>query len=125
VIAVVCDWGGDLSVGPGGDIGVAPVEIEIQQRLTRRLLTTPGEYIWHTEYGAGLGTFVGEPCSPGLIESTILNQLQHEALVAMNPSPTVQTDQSLAGSISTTSVTIQYQVSGTAVGMSVVLPLGS
>jgi phage baseplate assembly protein W len=125
VIAVVCDWGGDLSVGSGGDIAVAPVQIEIQQRLIRRLLTNPGDYIWHTEYGAGLGTFVGEPCSPGLIESTILNQLQHEALIAMNPSPTVQTDQTLSGSFSTTSVTIQYQITGTSAGMSVVLPLGS
>ena len=124
MIAVVCDWGGDISVGAGGDIAVAPVQIEIQQRLIRRLLTNPGEYIWHTEYGAGLGTFVGEPCSPGLIESTILNQLQHEALVAMSPSPTVQTDQSLAGSFSTTSVTIQYQITGTSTGMSVVLPIG-
>ena len=125
MIAVVCDWGGDISVGAGGDIAVAPVQIEIQQRLIRRLLTNPGEYIWHTEYGAGLGTFVGEPCSPGLIESTILNQLQHEALVAMNPSPTVQTDQSLTGSFSTTSVTIQYQITGTSAGMSVALTLGS
>jgi hypothetical protein len=40
MIAVVCDWGGDLSVGSGGDIAVAPVQIEIQQRLIRRLLTT-------------------------------------------------------------------------------------
>jgi len=125
MIAVVCDWGGDLSVGSSGDIAVAPVQIEVQQRLIRRLLTNPGDYIWHTEYGAGLGTFVGEPCSPGLIESTILNQLQHEALVAMNPSPTVLTDQSLTGSFSTTSVTIQYQITGTSAGMSVVVALGS
>jgi hypothetical protein len=125
MIALVCDWGSDLSVGPGGDIGVAPVQIEIQQRIIRRLLTTPGDYIWHTDYGAGLGSFVGEPCSPELIEGTILNQLQNEALVAVNPPPTIKTDQSLAGSFSTTSVTIQYQISGTPTQMSVVLGIGT
>ena len=53
--ALFCPWGGDLSVGPGGDISVAPVEAEVEQRIIRRLLTNTGDYIWHISYGAGLG----------------------------------------------------------------------
>jgi hypothetical protein len=125
MIAIVCDWGGDLLVGPGGDIGTAPVQFEVEQRLVRRLLTNPGDYIWHTTYGGGLGSFVGQPCSPALIEGTILGQLQQETLVAPDPAPTVQTNQSLSGSFSTISVTVQFQVTGISVSTSVTLGLGT
>jgi hypothetical protein len=125
LIAIVCDWGGDLSVGPSGDIAVAPVQTEIQQRLVRRLLTSSGDYIWHTDYGAGLGKYVGETYVPNLIEGTILNQLQYEKLIAISPSPSVQINQSLAGDFSTISVTVQYQVTGTFTATSIVLGLGT
>jgi len=125
MIAIVCDWGGDLLVGPGGDIGTAPVQFEVEQRLVRRLLTNPGDYIWHTTYGGGLGSFVGQPCSPALIEGTILGQLQQETLVAPDPAPTVQINQSLSGSFSTISVTVQFQVTGLSASTSVTLGLGT
>ena len=125
MIALVCEWEGDLSVGPSGDIGVAPGQTEVQQRIVRRLLTNPGDYIWHASYGAGLGSYVGKPYSPTLIEGTILSQLQREILVAAHPSPTVQTTQSVAGSFSGTAVTVQYQVTGTLTGSSVILGLGA
>jgi hypothetical protein len=125
VIAIVCDWGGDLSVGPGGDIAVAPVQTEIQQRLVRRLLTNAGDYIWHTDYGAGLGDYVGETYSSNLIEGTISSQLQYESLISVSPPPSIQISQSSAGDFSTTSVTVQYQVVGTFTGTSTVLGLTS
>jgi phage baseplate assembly protein W len=125
VNALVCDWGGDLLVGSTGDIGVAPIQVEVQQRIVRRLLTNPGEYIWHIAYGAGLGSFVGKPYSPALIEGTVLSQLMYEALIRANPSPTVLTSQSTAGSFSSTSLTIQYQVGGVLTSSSVVLELGT
>ena len=123
MIALTCEWGNDLSVGPTGDIGTTLVQNEIQQRIVRRLLTNAGDCIWHLNYGAGLGSYVGEPYSPGDIESTILNQFQHEALVATNPLPTVQINQSMTGSISTISVFVQYQVAGANIMGSVVLGL--
>lgn len=123
MIALVCDWGNDLSVGPSGDISVAPIQTEVQQRIVRRLLTNSGDYIWHINYGAGLGSFVGEPYSPMSIEATVLSQLQFETLVAVNPSPTVVCTQSVAGSFSSTALAIQYQVADTSMGGSVVLAL--
>ena len=125
MIALACVWGNDLAVGPSGDISVSSTEAEVQQRIVRRLLTNPGDYIWHLNYGAGLGSYVGSPYSPNLIEGTILSQLQNEALVAAAPSPTVNTSKSLAGVLSSATVTIQYQVVGTMMGSSVVLGLGA
>ena len=58
-------WGGDLGAGNTGDIALASGTILGQQRILRRLLTNPGDYIWHTEYGAGLAQFVGSPCKRG------------------------------------------------------------
>jgi hypothetical protein len=125
MIAIVCDWGGDLSVGSGGDINATPVQANVQQRVVRRLLTNPGDYIWHTDYGAGLGGYVGKPYSPGNIEGLILNQLQLESLVAATPAPTVEINQSAAGPSSTTSVSVQYQIVGTSTDDAVVLGLGT
>jgi len=125
VIAVVCGWEGDLSVSSTGDIGAAPVLLEAEQRIIRRLLTNPGDYIWHLDYGAGLGSYVGQLYSPKSIESTILIQMQSEPLVATSPSPTVQVAQAQSGSFSTTSASIQYYVLGTSVLNSVIVPVGS
>jgi hypothetical protein len=122
---IVCEWGGDLAVGPSGDINVAPLQANVQQRLVRRLLTNPGDYIWHTDYGAGLGGYVGQPYSPGIIEGVILNQLQLEPLVATTPAPMVQINQSATGPFSTISVNVQYQVAGTSTEHSVVLGPGT
>jgi hypothetical protein len=125
MIALVCAWGGDLSVGPSGDIAVSPIQLETQQRIVRRLLTNPGSYIWHTDYGAGLGNYVGIPYSSDTIENTILNQLLHEQLVVTAPPPAVQINQPPGGVFSTISVAIQYQVVGTFTGNSVIFGLGT
>jgi hypothetical protein len=123
MISLTCEWGGDLSVSPTGDIGTVLAQSELQQRIVRRLLTNPGDYIWHLGYGAGLGGYVGEPYSPNNIESTILNQIQHETLVAANPLPAVQINQSMSGPLSTISVFVEYQVVGANTTGSVVLSL--
>lgn len=125
MIAIACRWGGDLAVGPSGDISVAPIQAEVQQRLVRRLLTNPGDYVWHTEFGAGLGSYVGEGYSPSLIEGAILNQLQLETLVAATPAPSVQTSLSSTGPFSTISVAVQFRVSGQSMPNSVTLNLGT
>jgi hypothetical protein len=124
MIALTCEWGNDLSVGPGGDISAIPVHDELQQRIVRRLLTSAGEYIWHTDYGAGLGRYVGEPDSLAFIEGVILRHLQLESLVAQTPLPSVQGNEDLSGSFSTIAVTVQYQISGSSLGSSISLRLG-
>jgi hypothetical protein len=112
MIALVCNWGGDIAIGPSGDIAVAPVESELQQRIIRRLLTNAGDYIWHNNYGAGLGTYVGEPYSPTIIEYIVSVQLQQEPLIVTLPPPSVLVSQSSEGAFSTSSVKIQYQIAG-------------
>ena len=124
MIAVTCRWGADLTVGASGDISVASVQAEVQQRLVRRLLTNPGDYVWHTEYGAGLGSYVGERYSPGFIEGAVLNQLQLEGLVAATPAPLVETSLSPTGPLSTISVAVRYRVAGASASDSVILNLG-
>jgi hypothetical protein len=125
MIALVCEWGGDLSIGPTGDIGVALVQTEVQQRIIRRLLTNAGDYIWHINYGGGLGSYIGRPYSSALIEGTILAQLRYEALVAPNPSPTFQISQSTTASFPSTALTVRYQAAGTSANASVVMGLGA
>ena len=99
------------------------VQESVQQRVIRRLLTNPGDYIWHTDCGAGLGSYVGAQYAPKRIEGTILNQLQFEYLVAAIPAPSVQTNVSSIGQFSSTSVKIRYMVSGTSLEDSFVLGL--
>jgi hypothetical protein len=123
--ALFCTWGGDLSVGPGGDINIAPVQSEVEQRIIRRLLTNPGDYIWHISYGAGLGTYVGEPYLSGTIEGAILSQVQQETLVAQSPSPAVKCDAAASDAGSSISVNIQYRTSGSSSPNSVALTLGN
>jgi len=125
MISILCDWGGDLSVGPGGDINVAPPEVELPQRICRRLLTNSGDYIWHTGYGAGLGSYVGKPYSQGAVESTILSHLQFEQLVNRNPAPTVIAADSASGAFSVVSVTVNYSTPGSSVENSLMLGLNN
>lgn len=104
---------------------MTPLQNDVTQRIIRRLLTNPGDYVWHTDYGAGLGSYVGEPYSPSLIEGTILNQLQLEPLVAETPAPNILFNQSMAEPFSTNSVTVQYQTTETSTAGTVLLTLGS
>jgi hypothetical protein len=124
MITIACDWGADLSIGPTGDIKMTAVLASVQQRIIRRLLTNQGDYIWHTNYGAGLGSYVGDPYAQTAIKGNILNQLQLEALVAMTPAPTIQTNRSLTGPFSAMSVTVRYWVADSFTANSIVLEVG-
>ena len=53
-------WGSDLATGSTGDISTISGQLLGQQRVLRRLLTNPGEYIWQLDYGAGLARFIGQ-----------------------------------------------------------------
>ena len=112
MISIQCDWDGDLTIGPSGDLGTVLPEQELRYRLLRRLLTNPGGYIWHTEFGAGLGGYVGTPVSQRNIENTILDQIRLEPSILGNPPPVVQVLESIAGAPRTTSVSVRYQVAG-------------
>jgi hypothetical protein len=56
------DWDEDLDgEKPTGSVTPSSATVEGEQRVLRRLLTNPGSYIWHLEYGAGLPQHVGQP----------------------------------------------------------------
>jgi len=92
-------WGGDLSASLTGDLALAGDTTLGQQRVLRRLLTNPGDYIWHLEYGAGLAQFVGQPCNVAAINATIRSQIFMEASVARLPEPVIDVQNDQNGSV--------------------------
>ncbi len=87
-------WSGDLSTTPTGDLLLVDAPGLGTERVLRRLMTNPGDYIWHPDYGAGLAQFVGQPANARGVEALILAQMQLESAVAQVPEPviTVQSD---------------------------------
>lgn len=89
-------FGGDLGITSSGDLKTVDTVIRGQQRILRRLLTPPGSYIWHVNYGAGLPQYVGVALSHNIylkIQGVVLTQMQLEASVAKTPAPTVSLQQ--------------------------------
>jgi hypothetical protein len=82
-------WGADLTISSTGDLMTATGAAVGQQRVLRRLLTNPGDYIWQLEYGAGLARFVGQPGSVLQIRAVIRSQIFKEAAVARTPEPVI------------------------------------
>lgn len=82
-------FGGDLSVSPNGDIATVSGTTTGQQRVLRRLLTNPTDYIWDLIYGGGLARMVGSPSRPIALRGLIRSQLGKEAAVAPIPEPVV------------------------------------
>lgn len=83
-------YGADLAYGATGDLATVDGAALGQQRVLRRLLTNPGDYLWNPGYGAGLGRFVGQPANAGRIRSVILGQIFQEPAVARTPAPTIE-----------------------------------
>ena len=82
-------WGNDLALSATGDLATIDTPGLTQQRVLRRLLTSPSDYIWALDYGAGLGRFVGQPGALPAIRSAIRGQIFKEASVASNPEPVI------------------------------------
>lgn len=111
-------WGEDLQLGATNDLrGVEGVE-EGTQALLRRLLTAPGELLFHPEYGAGLPARVGSLLNLPEIEGLVLAQLRLEARVASDPTPKVK----LVPKVDSLFVSIQYVDAPT--GQSQILEFG-
>ncbi len=96
--------GSDLAASATGDLQPVDGTTLGQQRILRRLLTNPGDYIWHLDYGAGLPARVGDVLDAAKIRALIRGQILLEAAVAKVPEPVIDVQQ-IAGGIS---VTIQY-----------------
>ncbi len=92
-------WNSDLSSDATGDISLAAGTALGQQRVLRRLLTNPGDYVWQPAYGAGLGRFVGDNADPQAIQSAIRSQIFQESCVATSPAPSIDVQPAGNGSI--------------------------
>ena len=99
-------FGGDLAIGASGDLAVAMGSVLTEQRVLRRLLTNPGDYIWQLSYGAGLGQFVGTAGATGQVVAVARAQLRQEARVAQTPLPQISVNNA---DPSGTAMTISYQ----------------
>ena len=101
-------WGSDLAAGPTGDLAPATGAQRGQQRVLRRLLTSPGDYVWQPSYGAGLARFIGQPGNETQIRAVIRGQIFKEAAVARTPEPVIDVTFSPAGATGTVYVHIRY-----------------
>lgn len=90
-------WGGDLAVSASGDVATVDGDDLTTQRILRRLMTAPGDYIWQPTYGAGLPQKIGSPVDTALIASIIRSQIALEATVARSPAPTITVTEILNG----------------------------
>lgn len=92
-------FGSDLALGATGDVALATGALAGQQRVLRRLLTNPGDYIWQLDYGAGLGQFVGSPASAAQIRAVVRSQIFKEAAVARSPEPLIDVTTDATGTV--------------------------
>lgn len=97
------EFGTDLNFSPNGDLQLADGSTLTNQRLARRFFTNPqqadgsgsaiarADYIFHPDYGTGLGRYVdslGNMTTRRQIELLMAGQARLESTVAPLPLPT-------------------------------------
>lgn len=82
-------FSGDLLVSATGDLLAVDTIDESQQRILRRLLTNPRDYLWQPGYGAGLPAQIGQPLDENAIDALVRSQMLLEQSVSQNPAPQV------------------------------------
>lgn len=99
------NWGGDLSWSATGDLLSVDGTEKGKQRVLRRLLTAPMDYIWDPEYGAGFPAQIGQVTQKDELEAIARSQMFLEDAVAQDPLPVVTSE----GRNGTVVIRIQYQ----------------
>lgn len=105
--------GGDLSASGTGGIATVTDTLRGQQRVLRRLLTNPGDYIFEPEYGAGLPQWIGRNADLGKMRALIVGQMALEPSVAATPTPVVALAQIANSDGGGFSVSISYNDAAT------------
>jgi len=114
--------GSDLSISPTGDLALTPNATLLgQQRIVRRLITNPADYIWHLDYGGGVGRMIGTPANALAIKGVIRGQMSKEAAVSQTPSPTITVNSTNAGVVT---ALIQYADADTGETQVLTVPVG-
>ncbi len=111
--------GSDLSTSSTGDLAIVDSSPWTQQRVLRRLITNPGDYIWQLSYGGGLAAMIGTTVSAQQAAAIIRKQMSLEAAVSRSPEPkvVVQSDRN-----STVFATVSYQDAQTGTSQTLVVP---
>ena len=90
----ICDIdhiiGNDLSVNASGDLSIVAGPERGRQRVLRRLLTAPLDYVWEPDYGSGLPEMVGTVANAPAIRGNVRAQLAKEDAVAFDPSANIE-----------------------------------
>ncbi|HVJ54867.1 MAG TPA: phage tail protein [Aliidongia sp.] len=110
-------WGGDLTLGPTQNLAPVFRSDRTLQRILRRLLTNPGDYIWQPDYGAGLPAKIGTNISVGEVTAIVTGQIALEPSVARNPAPQVTVMQ-ISGGFSISAVIYDNAGNGTPLAFS-------
>ncbi len=100
-------WGEDLSAGNTGDLSTVKSTVRGQQRILRRLLTNPGDYMFQPDYGAGLPQWIGRTMDIGKVTALIRAHILLEDAVAKVPAPQIKVTQT-SSDLTAFAVSIQY-----------------
>lgn len=114
-------FGADLTLSPTGDIAFVDSSIHGQERVLRRLLTNPGDYIWQRPYGAGLPAMIGAPANTARISAIVRGQIMADGVVAADPAPVIETTVNPNGTVYTY---IRYSDAKTGETVTLTLPAG-
>lgn len=93
-------WGGDLGLGPTGDLALVDGTVLGTQRVIRRLMTAanrrdstgmlvPGEYVFHMDYGGSVNQRIGDNVHVAAIAGALKRQMMAETAVAKTPAPVI------------------------------------
>lgn len=112
-------FGADLTLSAVGGLAIASGTQHGQEKVTRRLLTNPGDDLMQPDYGAGLPASIGNPSSAARIRATILKQLRLERNVSQTIGPKVHVDLNASG---VAAATVQYVDAGTGQNSILIVP---
>lgn len=114
-------YGNDLTVDATGDIATSEGSQLGQERVIRRLLTSPSDYLWHATYGAGLARFIGQPVAGHRIGAVTRSQMFKETAVQRNPAPVITVQVDPGGTVTES---IKYVDADTGSTVTLTLPIG-
>ena len=100
--------GSDVSPSSTGDLLSVNSTVRGQQRVLRRLLTNPGDYIFHPDYGAGLPQYIGQLLDIPKITALIQGQIFLEESVSQATQPIINVTPINGGITGGVNVEIQY-----------------
>lgn len=109
------EWNSDFEIDSTGDLLVVDGDVEVRQRLERRLFTAVQGYVWHPGYGAGLPQKIGSVLSVSEIQSVVASQIAIEDSVAPNPPAQLSVSKNDAGTVT---IGVQYWSAKTGVSVS-------